>query len=192
MNPVHIPFATGPMQGVERLSIVSKVLFDSRLIELRRENEALKLEQKRTIDAVKLEQKSRIDTLKLKVFWLEHDDLKGVHAADAACFLFLRFLVPGSGICSAGFVWSVDGFINPARFIASRMMPARIASSLDVACINCVLCLGKGQFTAPRHRVLLGLKKKTFQKINPKDMTKKKSSRKCYLQVVVPLTRVDL
>jgi hypothetical protein len=31
------------MQGVERLSIVSKVLFDSRLIELRRENEALKL-----------------------------------------------------------------------------------------------------------------------------------------------------
>jgi hypothetical protein len=44
------------MQGVERLSIVSKVLFDSRLIELRRENEALKLEQKRTIDAVKLEQ----------------------------------------------------------------------------------------------------------------------------------------
>jgi hypothetical protein len=50
------------MQGVERLSIVSKVLFDSRLIELRRENEDLKLEQKNTIDK-----------LKLKVFWLEHD-----------------------------------------------------------------------------------------------------------------------
>ena len=64
------------MQGVERLSMVSKVLFDSRLIELRRENEALKLEQKRTIDAVKLEQKHKIDALKLKVFWLEHNDLK--------------------------------------------------------------------------------------------------------------------
>ena len=75
MNPVHIPFATGPMQGVERLSIMSKVLFDSRLIELRRENEALKVEQKRTIDAVKLEQKSTIDKLKLKVFWMAHDHL---------------------------------------------------------------------------------------------------------------------
>ena len=64
MNPAHLPCATGPMQGVERLSIVSKVLFDSRLIELRRENEALKLEQKRTIDK-----------LKLKVFWLKHDHL---------------------------------------------------------------------------------------------------------------------
>jgi len=51
-------FYTRPMQGVERLAIVSKVLFDSRLIELRRENEALKLEQNK---------------LKLKVFWLEHD-----------------------------------------------------------------------------------------------------------------------
>jgi hypothetical protein len=64
------------MQGVERLSIVSKVLFDSRLIELRRENEALRLEQKRIIDAVKLEQKSTIDKLKLKVFWMAHDHLK--------------------------------------------------------------------------------------------------------------------
>jgi hypothetical protein len=64
------------MQGVERLSIVSKVLFDSRLIELRRENEALRLEQQRTIDAVKLEQKSTIDKLKLKVFWMAHDHLK--------------------------------------------------------------------------------------------------------------------
>ena len=54
------------MQGVERISIVSKVLFDSRLIELRRENEALKLEQKRTIDAVKLDQKRTIDALKSK------------------------------------------------------------------------------------------------------------------------------
>ena len=75
MNPSHLPCATGPMQGVERLSIVSKVLFDSRLIELRRENEALKLEQKRTIDAVKLEQKRTIDALKVKVFWLKHDHL---------------------------------------------------------------------------------------------------------------------
>jgi hypothetical protein len=76
MNPAHIPCATGPMQGVERLSIVSKVLFDSRLIELRRENETLRLEQKRAIDTVKLEQKNTIDKLKLKVFWLEHDHLK--------------------------------------------------------------------------------------------------------------------
>ena len=75
MNPAHLPCATGPMQGVERLSIVSKVLFDSRLIELRRENEALRLEQQRTIDAVKLEQKHTIDKLKLKLFWSKHDHL---------------------------------------------------------------------------------------------------------------------
>ena len=40
------------MDGVERLSIVSKVLFDSRLCELKRENEALWL----------------------RVFWLEHSE----------------------------------------------------------------------------------------------------------------------
>jgi hypothetical protein len=63
------------MQGVERLAIVSKVLFDSRLIELRRENEALKLEHKNTIDK-----------LKLKVFWLEHDGhLKELLAAVNDC-----------------------------------------------------------------------------------------------------------
>ena len=49
------------MQGIERLATVCKVLFDVRLLELRREHEALK-------------QKS--DALKLKVFWLQHDDLK--------------------------------------------------------------------------------------------------------------------
>ena len=49
------------MQGVERLSIVCKVLFDVRLLELRREHETLK----KTADA-----------LKLQVFWLQHDDLK--------------------------------------------------------------------------------------------------------------------
>ena len=38
------------MEGVERLSLVSKVLFDSRLCELKRENEELRM----------------------KVFWLEH------------------------------------------------------------------------------------------------------------------------
>jgi hypothetical protein len=38
------------MEGVERLSLVSKVLFDSRLCELKRENEGLRM----------------------KVFWLEH------------------------------------------------------------------------------------------------------------------------
>jgi len=76
MNTAHLPCVIGPMQGVERLSIVSKVLFDSRLIELRRENEALRLDQQRAIDTVKLEQKSTIDKLKLKVFWLAHDHLK--------------------------------------------------------------------------------------------------------------------
>ena len=49
------------MQGVERLSTVCKVLFDVRLLELRREHEALK----KTADA-----------LRLHVFWLQHDDLK--------------------------------------------------------------------------------------------------------------------
>jgi hypothetical protein len=49
------------MQGVERLSTVCKVLFDVRLLELRREHETLR-------------QKS--DALKLQVFWLQHDDLK--------------------------------------------------------------------------------------------------------------------
>jgi len=63
------------MQGVERLSIVSKVLFDSRLVELRRENEELKLDRRREIDAVKLEQKRAIEALKLKNFWLQHDGL---------------------------------------------------------------------------------------------------------------------
>ena len=47
--------------GAERLATVCKVLFDVRLLELRREHEALK-------------QKS--DALKLQVFWLHHDDLK--------------------------------------------------------------------------------------------------------------------
>ena len=49
------------MQGVERLSTVCKVLFDARLLELRREHEALRQER---------------DALRLKVFWLHHDDLK--------------------------------------------------------------------------------------------------------------------
>jgi len=49
------------MQDIERLSAVCKVLFDVRLLSLRREHEALK----KTADA-----------LKLKVFWLQHDDLK--------------------------------------------------------------------------------------------------------------------
>ena len=49
------------MQGVERLSLVCKVLFDVRLLELRREHEALK---------------QTADALRLHVFWLQHDDLK--------------------------------------------------------------------------------------------------------------------
>jgi hypothetical protein len=40
------------MNGVERLAVVSKVLFDTRLLELKRENEALKL----------------------KLFWKEHNN----------------------------------------------------------------------------------------------------------------------
>ena len=39
------------MNGVERLALVSKILFDTRLLELKRENEALKL----------------------KLFWKEHN-----------------------------------------------------------------------------------------------------------------------
>ena len=49
------------MQGAERLATVCKVLFDVRLLELHREHEALK---------------HKSDALKLKVFWLQHDDLK--------------------------------------------------------------------------------------------------------------------
>jgi hypothetical protein len=49
------------MDGVERLSTVCKVLFDVCLLELRREHETLK---------------HKSDALKLKVFWLQHDDLK--------------------------------------------------------------------------------------------------------------------
>ena len=49
------------MQGVERLSAVCKVLFDERLLELRREHEALK---------------QTTDALRLQVFWAQHDDLK--------------------------------------------------------------------------------------------------------------------
>ena len=49
------------MQGIERLSVVCKVLFDARLLELRRENEALR---------------QTTDAFKLHVFWLQHDDLK--------------------------------------------------------------------------------------------------------------------
>jgi hypothetical protein len=89
------------MQGVERLSIVSKVLFDSRLIELRRENEALRLEQERAIDAVKLEQKSTIDKLKLKVFWLEHDDLKLKEHLEMANNLY-----DGPNCCCRGCHWN--------------------------------------------------------------------------------------
>jgi hypothetical protein len=42
------------MDGVERLALVSKILFDVRLLELKRENEALKL----------------------KLFWKDHNDKK--------------------------------------------------------------------------------------------------------------------
>ncbi len=49
------------MQGAERLATVCKVLFDVRLLELRREHEALK---------------QKNDALRLQVFWLHHDDLK--------------------------------------------------------------------------------------------------------------------
>jgi hypothetical protein len=78
------------MQGVERLSIVSKVLCDSRLFELRREN-----------DALKLEQKQRTDALKRKVFWLHHDDLKlKQHLAWA------NDCDTGPNCCCAGCYWN--------------------------------------------------------------------------------------
>ena len=112
MNPAHLPCATGPMQGVERLSIVSKVLFDSRLIELRRENEALRLEQKRTIDAVKLEQKHTIDALKLKVFWLEHDDLKLKEHLEMANNLY-----DGPNCCCRGCYWNGRFGLNPDKLV---------------------------------------------------------------------------
>ena len=53
------------MNGVERLALVSKILFDTRLLELKRENEALKL----------------------KLFWKEHnpEELdKAMHLANTA------------------------------------------------------------------------------------------------------------
>jgi hypothetical protein len=77
------------MQGAERLATVCKVLFDVRLLELRREHEALKKQS---------------DALKLKVFWLHHDDLKlkqhlawandsdeGPHCCCANCYCNQRF-----------------------------------------------------------------------------------------------------
>jgi hypothetical protein len=77
------------MQGAERLATVCKVLFDVRLLELRREHEALKKQS---------------DALKLKVFWLHHDDLKlkqhlawandsdeGPHCCCANCYWNQRF-----------------------------------------------------------------------------------------------------
>jgi hypothetical protein len=78
------------MPGVESLSIVCKVLLDMRLLELRRENEALKLEQKQATDA-----------LKLQVFWLQHDDLKlKQHLAWA------NDCDTGPGCCCAGCYWN--------------------------------------------------------------------------------------
>ena len=97
MNPAHFPCATGPMQGVERLSIVSKVLFDSRLIELRRENEALKLEQNK---------------LKLKVFWLEHDDLKLKEHLEMANNLY-----DGPKCCCEGCYWNGRFGLNPDKHV---------------------------------------------------------------------------
>jgi hypothetical protein len=74
------------MQGVERLSTVCKVIFDVRLLELRREHEALK-------------QKS--DALKLQVFWLQHDDLKvKQHLAWA------NDCDTGPNCCCAGCYWN--------------------------------------------------------------------------------------
>ncbi|MBV5267685.1 MAG: hypothetical protein JZU67_04105 [Burkholderiaceae bacterium] len=102
------------MQGVERLSIVSKVLFDSRLLELRRENETLRLEQERTIEAVKLEQKSRIDALKLKVFWLQHDDLKLKEHLEMANNLY-----DGPNCCCVGCYWNGRFGLNPDK----RVLP---------------------------------------------------------------------
>jgi hypothetical protein len=40
---VHNPIRNMTLNGVERLAVVSKVLFESHILELKRENEALKL-----------------------------------------------------------------------------------------------------------------------------------------------------
>jgi hypothetical protein len=78
------------MQVLERLSLVCKVLLDARLLELCRENEALKLEQKQKTDA-----------LKLQVFWLQHDDLKlKQHLAWANDYDI------GPNCCCAGCYWN--------------------------------------------------------------------------------------
>jgi hypothetical protein len=87
-----------------------------------------------------------------------------VHDEYVANLLFFLFLVTGTGICSSGFIWSVEDFSNPERLIASRMMLARISSSADVACMPCALSLDESQFTAPRHRILLGFKKRHLKK----------------------------
>jgi hypothetical protein len=78
------------MQGVERLALVCRVLLDARLLELCRENEALKLAQKRKTDA-----------LKVQVFWLQHDDLKlKQHLAWA------NDCDTGPSCCCAGCYWN--------------------------------------------------------------------------------------
>jgi hypothetical protein len=78
------------MQGVERLALVCKVLFDARLLELCRENETLKLQQQHKTDA-----------LQLQVFWLQHDDLKlKQHLAWA------NDCATGPSCCCAGCYWN--------------------------------------------------------------------------------------
>jgi hypothetical protein len=60
------------MQGVERLTLVSKILFDTRLLELKRENEALKL----------------------KLFWKEHNP------AHLKAAMYLANTADGGPACS--------------------------------------------------------------------------------------------
>jgi hypothetical protein len=74
------------MQGAERLLTVCKVIFDVRLLELRREHEALK---------------HKSDALKLQVFWLQHDDLKLKQH-----FAWANDSDAGPNCCCAGCYWN--------------------------------------------------------------------------------------
>jgi hypothetical protein len=87
-----------------------------------------------------------------------------LHCADAGFLPLLRFLTCGCGSCTAVLVVGVSGLSKPARRIASRMMAARMSSSVGVACMNSAPFVYHCRITAPRHSGLLGFEKKTIKK----------------------------
>jgi hypothetical protein len=89
-----------------------------------------------------------------------------LHSADAGFLTLLRFLTCGCGACTAVLVVGVSDLSKPARRIASRMMAARMSSSVGVACINCALFVDHRRITAPRHSDLLWFEKTHFKKKN--------------------------